>query len=120
MSRIPKAVNAAVELRAAGYCEIGGAALPADSRAFARHHRKIRGSGGKGDLDVVENLVAIHHHCHDYVHGAAGQLAYDLGWLVHTWDDFAEVPVLVVPGLCADPVRVMRERVALLASHSRE
>jgi len=95
MSRIPDTVVAAVLDRAGYYCEVGGLPL---SR-FELHHRKNRGTGGKGPLDFAENLLAVHPRCHAAIH-AQPDRAYVLGWLVHTNEDPLEVPVRLMPGLC--------------------
>lgn len=45
--------------RCKGYCEFCGFALPEN---FALHHRKLRSRGGK---DTIDNLIALHHECHN-------------------------------------------------------
>ena len=45
--------------RCQGYCEKCGFGLTED---FALHHRKLRSRGGK---DTIDNLVALHHKCHN-------------------------------------------------------
>jgi len=45
--------------RCEGYCEKCGSGLP---ESFALHHRKLKSRGGK---DSVENLIALHHACHN-------------------------------------------------------
>jgi hypothetical protein len=45
--------------RCQGYCEFCGIGLSED---FALHHRKFRSRGGK---DIVSNLIALHHNCHN-------------------------------------------------------
>lgn len=45
--------------RCQGYCEKCGFGLTED---FALHHRKLRSRGGQ---DTIENLVALHHKCHN-------------------------------------------------------
>lgn len=54
-----KSVRAIVLARCKGYCEKCGGALDEN---FALHHRKLRSRGGK---DTVDNLVALHHECHN-------------------------------------------------------
>jgi hypothetical protein len=86
MSRIPKDVNAAVEARAAGRCELcQWPMLPEDGE---RHHRKLRGMGGNKNSpeDTLENLVLVHPRCHAYIHSYSGT-ARMLGWIVSRWDD---------------------------------
>ena len=53
-----KVIAETVLARANGYCEVCG--LPGDD--FALHHRKLKSRGGK---DAVENLIALHHACHN-------------------------------------------------------
>ena len=45
--------------RCQGYCEFCGLALTDN---FALHHRKFKSRGGK---DEVNNLIALHHECHN-------------------------------------------------------
>lgn len=45
--------------RCQGYCEFCGLALTDN---FALHHRKFKSRGG---LDKVNNLIALHHNCHN-------------------------------------------------------
>ena len=54
-----KAIREVVLDRCGGFCELCGNRLYED---FALHHRKLRSRGGK---DSVENLVALHHACHN-------------------------------------------------------
>jgi hypothetical protein len=97
MGRISDDVVAAVLDRANYYCEVGGSPLGSD---FQLHHRKNRGKGGKGFLDFAENLLAVHAGCHQQIH-ASPERSYVLGWLVHTNDNPAEIPVRLMPGLCS-------------------
>ena len=64
------------------------------SEQDAAHHRKLRSQGGE---DSLENLVGLHHSCHQYVH-ANPAWSYDMGLMVHQWDDPAEVAILIKPG----------------------
>lgn len=96
MSRIPPDVHRAVTERCAGYCEVCGLPLGHDRQL---HHRKPRGSGGKGQLDTAVNLLVCHARGHWAIH-ARPQRAYAMGWLVHTGDDPGAVPVVLNPGLC--------------------
>ena len=45
--------------RCQGYCEFCGLVLTDN---FALHHRKFKSRGGK---DEVNNLIALHHECHN-------------------------------------------------------
>lgn len=55
-----KALREKVLERCSGYCELCGNSLYED---FALHHRKLRSRGGK---DSIENLIALHHECHNF------------------------------------------------------
>ena len=77
--------------RSKGYCE--RCAIPIHLDNFALHHRKLKSRGGK---DTADNLVALHHHCHnlgtDSVHLNPGE-ATRRGLMVASWDDPANIPV---------------------------
>lgn len=106
MSRIPNDVVEAVLARADGYCEVGGAPILPVRGAYELHHRKKRGSGGKGDLDTVENLLVVHSRCHGLVHdpntlGLGSALSWEHGWMLRLHQDPELVPARVMRGLCA-------------------
>jgi len=93
-------INAAVVdlviARAAGYCErCGGPAL----ESMALHHRKLKSRGGK---DTPSNLIWIHHSCHnlatDSIHLAPKE-ATAKGFMVSSWQDPAQTPMLTPEGL---------------------
>jgi hypothetical protein len=73
-----------------GRCDYCGNTLPFDEMEC--HHRVLTAHGGP---DAIENTLALHAlGCHvPLVHGG-GQASYDRGFLVHRWDDPAQVPVL--------------------------
>lgn len=83
--------------RSGGRCEF--AALYEDGSQIAAcplpatevHHRKMRSAGGRNEL---ANLVAACRDHHQIAHADPGY-AYEHGWLVHPWQDPAEVPVNV-------------------------
>lgn len=54
-----------------------------------RHHRKRRSQGGQ---DTPENIIEVTPEQHEWIHRNVG-LSYELGWLVHSWDDPSEVPI---------------------------
>ena len=57
------------------------------------HHRVLRGMGGTSDSYILydlANLVSLCHDCHTYIHGHPSE-AYEEGWIVHSWDDPADV-----------------------------
>lgn len=62
----------------------------------ALHHRRL-----PGRVDHVQNVVAICHACHngrrDSVH-LSPAVAYERGLLVHSWDDPADVPIVLLDG----------------------
>jgi hypothetical protein len=84
MSRIPPAVVAEVQERAAGYCE--ACAMPERGK-MDLHHRQARGMGGSSsrDLDVAGNLLYLHHRCHMWVH-AHPKMSREHGWIVPSWE----------------------------------
>jgi hypothetical protein len=84
-----------VYARCVGYCEKCGGRLP---ESWALHHRQLKSRGGK---DVVENLVALHHGCHnldtDSVHFNPSH-AQDKGLMVGSWQDPSECPLTLPSG----------------------
>lgn len=56
---LSKELRELVLSRAQGYCEFCGNGLPEN---FALHHRKLKSRGGK---DTPDNLIALHHGCHN-------------------------------------------------------
>ena len=81
--------------RADGRCEIDG--LPLTGRHL--HHRRPRGMGSStADPHAVDNLLLLHPNCHLVRVERNRAEAYRNGWLVHRWDDPAEVPVLTYRG----------------------
>jgi hypothetical protein len=84
-----------VYARSKGYCEKCGGQLPF---SWALHHRKLKSRGGK---DEVENLVALHHECHnlatDSVHNNPNK-ATEVGLMVSSWSNPAECPVTLPDG----------------------
>jgi hypothetical protein len=89
------ALRALVYTRARGYCEKCGSLL---SDNWALHHRKLRSRGGK---DTPENLMALHHECHNLathsVHNNPA-LAKEQGFMVSSWDDPSACPVTLANG----------------------
>jgi 5-methylcytosine-specific restriction endonuclease McrA len=83
---MPPSVAEAVIARAAGACEACRFVLREKGHL---HHRKLRSQGGK---HTVENLVLVHTACHDAIH-LRNELSYQLGLLVRSWLDPADVPV---------------------------
>lgn len=90
-TRINKKLIELVQQRAGGYCEICGRVA---TESMALHHRKLKSRGGK---DEVANLLWIHHECHNMgTHGVHNQIkeATAHGWIVNSWANPAQVPVL--------------------------
>ena len=83
---LPAEVEAALQARARGRCELCG--LPLQNRC-QRHHRKLRSQGGR---DTVANLVLIHPNCHNAVH-MNPLWAREHGWIVTSRRNPATVPV---------------------------
>lgn len=88
-------VRAIVWSRSRGYCERCGSALPDN---WALHHRKLRSRGG---LDTPDNLVALHHECHNLasnsIHNNPAH-AKETGFMVSSWDDPAACPLTLANG----------------------
>jgi len=81
--------------RCQGYCEKCGASL---YETFALHHRKLKSRGGK---DVIENLLALHHECHNLGTNSVHlnvKVATENGWMVATHANPEEVPVTLCDG----------------------
>ena len=64
------------------------------------HHRKPRGMGGTSDpaINAFPNLVLVCVTCHDEIERNR-QMAYESGWLVHRWQDPAEVTAWDLAGI---------------------
>ncbi len=59
------------------------------------HHRRPKGMGGTGNKYIaygMANLVSLCRECHTYIH-AHPEAAYKTGYLVHSWDDPACIPI---------------------------
>ena len=56
------------------------------------HHRKLRRHGDERPV----NLMRVCADCHQEIHANPAE-SYEMGWMVHSWDDPAEVPCEVVP-----------------------
>lgn len=90
-----KALRDLVWSRCKGYCELCGKQLP---EGWALHHRKLKSRGGK---DEVENLVALHHHCHNtgtYAVHMRPAKATELGFMVSSWQEPSESPLTLPDG----------------------
>jgi 5-methylcytosine-specific restriction protein A len=60
------------------------------------HHRKPKGMGGaSAETEFgLANLVSLCRDCHSFCH-LEPSLAYKTGFLVHSWEDPAEIPLKV-------------------------
>ncbi|MDQ8040488.1 HNH endonuclease signature motif containing protein [Cellulosimicrobium sp. XJ-DQ-B-000] len=84
---IPARLRMDVYARAGGRCDL--CRIPLAGNAFDAHHRKLRSRGGE---DSLENLVALHRHCHDWVHHHPAD-ATRLGFMVASHADPATTPL---------------------------
>lgn len=84
-------LSKAIKLRSGGSCE----ARVACRRSIAVHmHHRRRASR----VDSRANLLHVCLKCHDWIH-ANPERSYELGLLVHSWDDPVEVAVESSGGL---------------------
>lgn len=81
---LPRSVRLAVQARADGLCEACGMGGPDHI-----HHRQLRSQGGQ---HVLDNLIHVHHGCHEQIH-ANPTRSYALGLMVRRGVDPATVPV---------------------------
>jgi hypothetical protein len=92
---LSKELREQVLSRAEGYCEFCGNGLP---EVFALHHRKLKSRGGK---DTVDNLIAVHHSCHN---GSTNAIHFNValsestGHIVPTHADPSEYPLTLANG----------------------
>jgi hypothetical protein len=59
------------------------------------HHRKPKGMGGTSDTERafgLAGLISVCRECHSWIH-AHPEISYEEGWLVHSWQDPADVPL---------------------------
>lgn len=75
-----------VRRRSGGKCEVGSAVCTGTAQHF--HHRKLR---AHKDHTSINCLYACGS-CHTLIHSRPA-MSYLLGWLVHGWDDPAEIPI---------------------------
>lgn len=84
-----------VYTRSKGYCEKCGKPL---GSSWALHHRKLRSRGGK---DSPENLLALHHECHNTGTNSVHlnpKMAQANGYMVSQWKEPTECPVTLPNG----------------------
>lgn len=81
--------------RCSGYCELCGNAV---TDTFALHHRLLRSRGGK---DEIQNLIVLHHHCHNTGTNSVHlnvKRATETGHIVPTRQNPAEYPLTLADG----------------------
>lgn len=83
----PEQVRMFVRRRSGGRCEVASRHCTGDASHF--HHRKLRRHKDHSSA----NCLYVCAPCHRYIHDQMGEAAYLMGWLVHSWDDPAVVPV---------------------------
>lgn len=59
------------------------------TQSLHRHHRKRRSQGGTDD---EPNIMLVTPEQHQWIHENVAK-SYELGWLVESWQDPAEVPI---------------------------
>lgn len=82
-------VTPRLAIRSRGQCQVYLEGCT--GRATVVHHRKLRSQGGTNDLNSLLHLCDS---CHREVHKNTGS-SYESGFLVRSWADPEEVPVLV-------------------------
>ena len=90
-----KSIRNIVLARCKGYCEKCGGGLDEN---FALHHRKLRSRGGK---DTPDNLVALHHECHNLGTNSVHlniKMATERGLIVPSYATPSEFPLLLPNG----------------------
>lgn len=96
MTRIPDRVRKLVMERDRYSCVVCGQTVI--NRPGSIQHRRPRGSGGsrKADTNSPQNLIVLcgtgTTGCHGWAESNRTE-AFDAGWLVHAWENPAEVPV---------------------------
>lgn len=59
------------------------------------HHRRVKGMGGTSDAEIsfgLANLISACRECHEHIHAHPAE-SYELGWLVHSWEDPEDIPI---------------------------
>lgn len=79
--------KAAARRRSGGRCEANSSRCT--GRAAHFHHRQSRRHGDQR----LENCLHVCLECHDYIHFGSPTVAYVMGWMVHSYDDPAEIPL---------------------------
>lgn len=87
-NEFPERVKIAAARRSGYRCEIGSEVCT--GRASQFHHRQSR----RFKDQRLVNCLHVCLHCHEYIGNAGAKVGWLMGWLVHEWQDPAEVPVL--------------------------
>lgn len=74
-----------------GACAVCG--LHIDGKGHI-HHRKPRGMGGSGEVNVLSNLIYLHPSCHLKHVESQRQRAFENGWILQRWQDSQEQPLM--------------------------
>lgn len=77
-------------IRCGGRCERCGRKIP--RKGWDAHHRIKQSLGG---LEAMSNLTVVDRLCHNAVHRGEGPT----GWLLKSWDDPLEQPILMFDGM---------------------
>lgn len=88
------------QVRRLVFARDGGKCLFCLGEADDVHHRRPKGMGGTSDKYIafgMANLVSLCRFHHTWIH-AHPEDGYRLGFLVHSWDDPAEIPLVLKPG----------------------
>jgi hypothetical protein len=67
-----------------------------------KHHRKRRSQGGD---DSPANILHVHPEVHEWIHRNPEQ-AFELGWLVHGYEEPSEVSVKIPERLIEEPQKL--------------
>jgi len=83
-----KRMRPVIRRRSHGQCEVR-CSQACQGKATHVHHRKMRSQGGDNS---EANLLHVCARCHLTIHDGPA-IAYEHGWLVHSWDEPSSVPV---------------------------
>lgn len=78
----------------------GGKCLFCLGDATDVHHRRPKGMGGTSNSYIafgMANLVSLCREHHSWIHAHPEQ-GYKSGFLVHSWEDPADIPLVLKPG----------------------
>lgn len=84
----PDHVRVQARVRSGGICEAGSSACTGKAAHF--HHRKLR----RFKDHSIQNCLHVCAPCHRWIHDEEPEVARMMGWLLNSWDDPAERPIL--------------------------